>query len=131
MSAQPLPNGSNGDRDARGRFTTGNPGGPGNPYPKQVARIRSLIRESVSDQDLRAIVNKLVEQAKAGDIQAAREVLNRLAGKPSTALDPEYLTLAEKKLELQEDLVELQGDRVELQGDRLTYGMLRSSQPRR
>jgi ribosomal protein L17 len=117
--------GKDGKRDARGRFTKGNPGGPGNPYPKQVAKIRSVILECVSDQDLRAIIHKLVEQAKAGDIQAAREVLNRLAGKPSTGLDPEYLALAEKKLELQEDQVELQQERVDLQEERLTNQMLR------
>ena len=82
MIEQPSPNGGNGQRGAHGRFAKGNAGGPGNPYARRVAELRSLILEAVTDDDLREIVKTLVKSAKDGDIAAAREVLNRLVGKP-------------------------------------------------
>ncbi|MCW5756075.1 MAG: hypothetical protein KIT54_02455 [Phycisphaeraceae bacterium] len=69
-------------RDHLGRFAPGNPGGQGNPLAKEHARVRRLIRESVTDADLVAIVAVLVAEAKAGNIVAIRELLDRLAGKP-------------------------------------------------
>lgn len=63
---RPSPNGGNGragNRDAGGRFAKGNSGGPGNPYARRVARLRSLMLEAVSDDDLKAIVAALVQQA--------------------------------------------------------------------
>lgn len=74
-------------RDARGRFSKGNPGGPGNPMAKRTAEIRSLLMNAVSDEDLTGIVRALVSRAKAGDVPAAREVLDRLAGKASQKLE--------------------------------------------
>ena len=90
MSTLPSPNGANG-RSAGGRFTKGNPGGPGNPHARHVAAIRSVLMSAVSDDDLRAIVSTLVEKAKAGDVMAAREVLDRLLGKAkvAVAVEPE------------------------------------------
>ncbi len=85
MSTLPSTNGANG-RGAGGRFTKGNPGGPGNPHARQVAAIRSVLMSAVSDDDLRAIVSTLVEKAKAGDVMAAREVLDRLLGKAKVAV---------------------------------------------
>lgn len=80
MVAKSSTNGSGG-RDSRGRFTKGNPGGPGNPYGKRVAQIRSMILDTVSDKDLRSVVKSLVDKAKNGDVVAARELLNRMVGK--------------------------------------------------
>src|SRR5262245_24347606 len=77
---EPSANGSNG-RDESGRFVEGNAGGPGNPHGKRVARLRSAMLASVTPDDLRAICAKLVEQAKAGSIPAAREVLDRCIGR--------------------------------------------------
>jgi len=87
-SSSPSPNGPDG-RDALGRFGKGNPGGPGNPYAKRVAAIRSALLDAVSEDDLRGIVNALVSKAKAGDVAAAKEVFNRLVGRPSAAIDPD------------------------------------------
>lgn len=88
MSKPPSPNRADG-RGAGGRFAKGNPGGPGNPFARRVARLRSLLLDAVSDDDLQAIAAKLVERAKAGDLAAAREVLTRTIGKPIDAIDPD------------------------------------------
>ncbi len=86
----PSPNGANG-RDASGRFAKGWKGGPGNPYVRHVAKIRSVLMSAVSDDDLVQMVRALVEKAKAGDVMAAREVLDRLLGKArvAVAVEPE------------------------------------------
>lgn len=68
-------------RDTRGRFVGGNQAAKGR-GPGDAGRVRALIRESVTDDDLRAIVATLVAEAKAGNLQAAKELLDRLAGKP-------------------------------------------------
>ncbi|MFC2081923.1 hypothetical protein ACFLSF_02290 [Candidatus Bipolaricaulota bacterium] len=80
----PKPNGSNG-RDERGRFTKGNPGGPGNPYAAQVGRLRSSLLSAITEDDIRAIVAKLVDQARDGDIAAARVLFTRVFGRPLEA----------------------------------------------
>lgn len=69
-------------RDSRGRFAKGNAGGPGNPHARRVAALRTTLIREVTRDDIRAIVRKLIEQAKDGDIQAAREVLTRVLGRP-------------------------------------------------
>lgn len=70
----------------------GNPGGPGNPHGRQVAELRRVILEAVTPDDLRAIIAALVKKAKAGDITAAREVLDRCFGKP--AQQTEFTTVS-------------------------------------
>ena len=82
---EPSPNGSNG-RDSDGRFTRGNRGGPGNPYARRVSDFRNVLMEAVTDDDLYEIARSLVEKGKAGDVMAAREVLDRLMGKAKATL---------------------------------------------
>ena len=84
MCDHPSTNRQNG-RDASGRFAKGNSGGPGNPYARRTARLRSLIAESVSDDDLQEIVSKLVDDAKQGDQAAVKLLLSYLVGKPGDA----------------------------------------------
>lgn len=81
----PSQNGGNG-RGSHGRFLAGNAGGPGNPYARRVARLRSALLDAVTDDDLRAIVKVLVDRAKGGDLAAIREVLDRMVGRPLAAL---------------------------------------------
>ena len=73
----PSPNG----RTAKGRFAKGNLGGPGNPHGSQVAKLRAALLDAVSIEDIEAVARTLVAQARAGEIQAARELLNRVMGK--------------------------------------------------
>jgi|SRR5215510_650187 len=90
----PSTNGGNG-RDPAGRFTKGNPGGPGNPFARRVALMRQTILEAVSDEDLRAIVRVLVDQAKRGENHSVQILFDRLFGKPTAAPDPDRVKLEE------------------------------------
>jgi hypothetical protein len=83
----PSPNGSN--RDRRGRFLPGHKGGPGNPFARCSAAIRTAFLEAVSLQDVRAIVRTLVEKAKAGDLVAAKLVLLWAIGWPDDPVHPD------------------------------------------
>ncbi len=78
----PSSDGSNGEgRDAQGRFAKGWKGGTGNPHAKRVAALRSALLGAVSPEDLRVIVEKLIEKAKAGDLLATKELFDRILGK--------------------------------------------------
>ena len=83
----PSTNGSNGGRDARGRFAKGNSGGPGNPNAQHVAKLRDGFRSACTLADVRAICRRLVAMAKKGNVLAAREVLDRTIGKSAPELD--------------------------------------------
>ena len=80
----PSTNGHNG-RDRSGRFAPGNRLGRGNPFNKRACELRSALLAAVTPEDVQAIAAALLKQAKAGDIAAARELLNRLLGTPSPA----------------------------------------------
>ena len=68
-------------RTAKGRFAQGNPGGPGNPYARRVAAFRAVLLDAVTEADLKAVARSLVARAKAGEVPAIRELLDRLIGK--------------------------------------------------
>ena len=84
MTNAPSPNG----RDGRGRFAPGWKGDPGNPRAAQVARLRAEMLDAVTPDDMRAIVSRLVELAKKGDVRAIKEVLDRTLGKPQ---EPDFI----------------------------------------
>jgi len=79
---RPSTNGDNG-RNAGGRFAKGNAGGPGNPFARRVAQLRSLIVETITDDDMAAIVRRLVEDAKNGDKAALKMLLSYAIGTPT------------------------------------------------
>ena len=70
-----------------------------NPFGCKLAALRAAMVDSVSEDDLRGIMAKLVEQAKAGDLNAAREVLARVVGKPGDARDPDRISVESIALE--------------------------------
>ena len=69
------------DRDERGRFLPGNPGGPGR--PPNTREHRAAMVQAVTPKDIAAIMQALVDRAKAGDVQAAKIVLERFFGRPA------------------------------------------------
>lgn len=77
-------NGSNGlTRTNDGRFAKGNAGGPGNPNARRTAELRAAVFEAVSLDDLHAILRSMVQAAMAGDVAAAKLILDRMFGKQS------------------------------------------------
>jgi hypothetical protein len=83
----PSPNG----RTATGRFANGNPGGPGNPHGRRVADLRAALLDAVTPEDIYAVAKALVARAKAGEVAAIRELLDRVMGKVQAA-EPEDAT---------------------------------------
>src|SRR5262249_29379362 len=84
-------------RDDKGRFLPGHPGGPGNPFAREVARMRKRILAKLTDEELDAITNKLIEQAKEGDVASAKLLFSYGLGKPTAAPDPDRLDTEEWK----------------------------------
>ena len=102
---EPSPNASIG-RTSTGRFAPGNRGGPGNPFAQRVARLRSTLLESVTDDDLKAIVQAVVCKAKSGDMAAVRVILDYCVGKPLPAPDPDRADLDGEELAREKRRVE-------------------------
>jgi hypothetical protein len=72
-------------RDSKGRFASGNPGGPGNPLGGKVSKLRSALVLAVTEDDIRAIAAKLISDAILGDLGAVRELFLRTLGRPIEA----------------------------------------------
>lgn len=80
MTGEPSPKG---ERDENGRFVAGAyKGGPGNPHAAKVGQYRKAIWEAVSTDDVKDVIRAMVDEAKAGDVAAAKVVLERVAGQP-------------------------------------------------
>jgi hypothetical protein len=71
----------NSERDDKGRFAPGNAGGPGNPFAAKTAQLRSALMDAVTDDDIQAVAQTLIQEARSGNVQAGRELLDRTLGK--------------------------------------------------
>jgi hypothetical protein len=95
-------NGSNAGRGPGRAFAKGNPGGPGNPFARAVNQLRAKLYAVVSEADLEEVVKALLTKAKAGEVPAVKELLDRLIGKPPQAIQlsggEEAITLADLQL---------------------------------
>ena len=105
MSTKPLSKRANGEasdgRDAGGRFVKGCAGGPGNPYARKAAALRKALYEAITPGDIRAAVKALAKEAKAGNVIAARELLDRAVGKPLEADLLDRLSELESRLQIE------------------------------
>jgi hypothetical protein len=72
-------------RGAGGRFLPGNRHGKGNPHARQHAALREAMLSAVTVDDVHAVVRGLIEQARQGNVPAARELLDRVLGRPAPA----------------------------------------------
>src|SRR6476469_7475174 len=82
-------------RDVQGRFRKNNPGGPGNPFARKVAALRKALLDSVSEQDLKEMVEALKLKALQGDTSAIRLILQYCVGKPEPPKDPDRMDIDE------------------------------------
>ena len=85
-------------RNENGQFAKGNPGGPGNPFARQSARLLRVFRNALSEKDLEIIAAKIIEMAKAGDVAAVKLVLAYSIGKPRETPDLDALDQDEWRL---------------------------------
>src|SRR5947209_4068034 len=85
-------------RDSQGRFTRNNKGGPGTPSGRQTARLRQVLLECVSEDDLRAMIATVKEKALEGDLGAVKLLLSYVVGKPAPMVDPDTLDIQEVEL---------------------------------
>lgn len=72
-------------RDKRGRFGRGNAGGPGRPASRQLMTFREAFRSAVTADDIKEAAKKLVAAARAGSLEACRELFDRTIGRPGPA----------------------------------------------
>jgi hypothetical protein len=86
--------GGNG-RDGQGRFTAGNPGGPGNPFARRMAQLRSVMLQCITDEDMQAITHALLLKARNGDLAAIKLMCQYSVGKPTEAVNPDTLDIEE------------------------------------
>ena len=99
---QPSTHGPNG-RDTVGRFAPGNRLGKGNPLAGRAAKLRAALLRRVKRADVEAIADKLVVMAKAGDLAAMKELLNRVVGVPVASDILERIEAIEATLAAEED----------------------------
>lgn len=64
----------------------GNAFGRGNPFASQTAALRSAMLQTVTTDDMKAIVGKLIELARAGNLVAINLLLDRIFGKAPAAI---------------------------------------------
>jgi hypothetical protein len=94
------------DRQDNGRFASGNRGGCGNPFARQVAAFRACLINSVTQEDMQAIVWKLVDRARFGNLRAIKLLFSYLLGTPKPVVEPDELDLHEMHLAHQTALAE-------------------------
>jgi hypothetical protein len=94
-------NPSGSGHDARGRFTKGNPGGPGNPFNRTVADLRAALLACVTPQDVQEVMAALKEQAQKGNVAAIRLYLAYSVGKPAETVNPDHMDADEWQLRQQ------------------------------
>ena len=63
-----------------------------------MSQLRSAFLDAVTVEEMKAVVDKLLEQAKAGDIQAAKDVLLRTLGRPTETDFLERLERLEERI---------------------------------
>ena len=95
--------GDNTGRDANGRFTQGNPGGPGGARRRPSALQRAA-EEAITPEHVQAMLRKATRMALEGNLTAMRLVLERTTGRaPESPVDVEPLGIALPKLQTAAD----------------------------
>jgi hypothetical protein len=88
-------------RDEKGRYLPGNPGGPGNPMAREMARLRLRLCQTVSDEAFDLVVEKLLLLAIKGHFGAIKLLLEYRAGRPDRSVGIDELPLHEMRLGLE------------------------------
>jgi hypothetical protein len=74
-------------RDANGRFTAGNPGGPGGAR-RRPSDLRRAAEEAITPEHVQAMMRKAMRMALEGNLSAMRFVMERTTGRaPESPMD--------------------------------------------
>src|SRR6202158_1636747 len=92
------PHAEDNGRDTGGRYIGGNAGGPGNPFARRVAQLRSILLETVTDEELRIVAGQLMVKAKFGDLAAIKLLFQYVLGKPAATVNPDAVNVEEVEL---------------------------------
>src|SRR5258708_533348 len=84
-----------GRRETNGRFASGNKGGPGNPFARQVAALRHALVSAFTPDDLKEFARALGEKARKGDVAATKLIFQYTLGKPAPCPNPDRLDVDE------------------------------------
>jgi hypothetical protein len=76
----PTPANVSSGRNAKGQFTTGWKGGPGNPFSQRVQTLRAVILNAATKERMQDVVNALIQKAIKGDVAAAKLFLEYTVG---------------------------------------------------
>ncbi len=82
--SKPSPMAVNGRR-SDGTFAAGHKFARGNPLAQRVQKLRVELVKAIGKGDLAAIIFKMIDLAKNGDVQAAKLVFDRAIGAPVEA----------------------------------------------
>ena len=74
-------------RSSNGRFAAGNKCGRGNPNNRKAQQLRNAFLNTITEEDIVEVTNKLIQMAKDGDIQAIKEMLDRALGKSPASIE--------------------------------------------
>ena len=77
----------NGKDANTGRFAPGNKLSPGNPNARRMHELRKSVLEAGTEEDIQAVIRKMAEMGKGGDVMAARCYLEYVVGKPTQAIE--------------------------------------------
>ena len=101
MDEEPKKNGEKtGIRDEKGRFVEGNPGGPGHPlgqrnfatdFDEVVEELAKMNNISVSEAR-KILLKKAYMEAKGGNFNFYRDIIDRYYGKPKENVDINFPT---------------------------------------
>ncbi len=90
---EPVLVGNLSDRDKRGRFQTGNPGGPG----RKVGPYKAALNRAATPAAISKVLKKMIGLAKIGDVAAAGLVLRYSLPMPPKEEPGEHFDLPEIK----------------------------------
>jgi hypothetical protein len=86
-NGEPSEKGTDGRDKKSGQFAKGWKGGPGNPWASKTLHFRTMVLETVTDEDMVAVIQELTKQAKLGKPWAVKEFFDRVIGKASQPLE--------------------------------------------
>lgn len=77
----------NGRDPMTGYFAPGNKLAKGNPNARRMHELRKSVLEAGSPEDIQAVIRKMAEMGRGGDVMAARCYLEYVVGKPVQAVE--------------------------------------------